>query len=91
MLTPTGIITPLRVNELIQRECFCMLYAQRMNFFRMNEGGIVQLPAPYITFCDFFFNIKIYNFLVITHQNDPETESTANATQNSVYILKAHS
>ena len=39
MLTPTGIITPVRVNiyiiyifypnELIPRECFCMLYAQR--------------------------------------------------------------
>jgi hypothetical protein len=30
-----GIITPVRVNELLQRECFCMLYAQRVNLFGM--------------------------------------------------------
>ena len=35
MLTPTGIITPVRVNDLIPRECFCMLYAQRGNLFGM--------------------------------------------------------
>ena len=35
MITLTGIITPVRVNELIPRECFFMLYAQRVNLFGM--------------------------------------------------------
>ena len=35
MITLTGIITPVRVNELIPRECFCILYAQRVNLFGM--------------------------------------------------------
>jgi hydroxymethylglutaryl-CoA reductase len=51
---PTGIITPVRVNELIPRECFCMLH---------NEGSVVPatcylLPVPYITFCDFLQRSK---------------------------------
>jgi hypothetical protein len=53
MLTPTGIITPVWINELIPRECLCMLYAQWVNLF-WNEGGVVQLPAPYITLPEFF-------------------------------------
>ena len=35
MLTLTGIITPVRVHELIPRECFCMFYAQRVILFGM--------------------------------------------------------
>ena len=46
MLAPTGIITPVRVNKLILRECTA-------GEFDWNEGGVVQLPAPYITLCDF--------------------------------------
>ena len=29
--------------------------------FVWNEGGVVQLPAPYITLCDFFHNIMNVN------------------------------
>jgi hypothetical protein len=54
MLTPTGIITPVRVNELIPRECFCMLYAQRVNLFGMRVVLCLR-PAPYIM----IFNIGI--------------------------------
>ena len=54
MLAPTDIITPVRVNELIPRECFCMLYAGE---FAWNEGGVVQLPAPYITLYDFLMGL----------------------------------
>jgi hypothetical protein len=43
MLKPTGIITPVRVNELILRECFCMLYAQQLNLFGMRA---VLCPGP---------------------------------------------
>ena len=51
---PTGIITPVRVNELIPRECFCMLYAQRVHLFGMRACcACYLLPAPYITMCDF--------------------------------------
>ena len=51
MFTPTGIITPVRVNELIPRECFCMLYAQQVNLFGM-RAVLCLLPAPYIMMCD---------------------------------------
>ena len=61
MLAPTGIITPVTVNELISRECFCMLYnVYTAGEFVWNEGGDVQLPAPYITLCDFFI-VKLHN------------------------------
>ena len=66
MLTPTGIITPVRVNiyiiyifypnELIPRECFCMLYAQR-RWICLEWGwccACYLLPATYITMYDFF-------------------------------------
>ena len=33
----SGIITLVRVNELIPRECLCMLYAQRVNLFGMRK------------------------------------------------------
>ena len=52
MLTPTGIITPVRVNELIPRECLCLFYAQRVNLFGM-RAVLCLLPAPYITMCNF--------------------------------------
>jgi hypothetical protein len=44
MLTPTGIITSVRVNELIPRECFCMLYAQWVNLFG-TRVALCLLPA----------------------------------------------
>ena len=62
MLMPTGIITPVRVNELIPRECFCMLYAQRVNLFGM-RAVLCLLPAPYIKMCYFFLqnnNNKVF-------------------------------
>ena len=40
----TGIITPVRVNELIPRECLCMFYAQRVNLFGM-RAVLCLLPA----------------------------------------------
>ena len=43
--TCSGIITPVRVNELIPRECFCMLYAQWVNLFGMRVV-LCLLPAP---------------------------------------------
>ena len=46
MLMLTGIITPVRVNELNPRDCFCMLYAQRVNLFGM-RAVLCLLPAPY--------------------------------------------
>ena len=27
--------------------------------FVWNEGGVVQLPAPYIKLCDFFYNVHM--------------------------------
>ena len=44
MLTPTGIITPVRGNVLIPRECFCMLYPQRVNLFGM-RAVLCLLPT----------------------------------------------
>jgi hypothetical protein len=44
MLTLTGIITPVRVNELITRECFCMSYAQQVNLFGIRVM-LCRLPA----------------------------------------------
>ena len=55
MLTPTGIITPVRVNGII---LVMLLYdVCTAGEFVWNEGGVVQLPEPYITLCDDFFKI----------------------------------
>jgi hypothetical protein len=51
MLTLTGVITPVSVNELIPRECFCMLYTQRVNLFGM-RAVLCQLPATYTLYHD---------------------------------------
>jgi hypothetical protein len=48
MLAPSGVITPERVYELIPRECFCKYVVRTAGEFVSNEGGVVQLPAPYI-------------------------------------------
>ena len=64
MFTPTGIITPVRVNELIPRECICMLYAHRVNLFGMRAvlcllpATCYLLPALYTTMCDFDLSFK---------------------------------
>ena len=50
MLTPTGILTPLRVNELIPREFFCIL--KRVNLFAM-RAVLCLLPAT----CALYHNL----------------------------------
>ena len=35
-LKPTGIITSVWINELLPRECFCMLCVQRVNLFAIS-------------------------------------------------------
>ena len=75
MLTPTGIITPVRVNELIPRECFCMLYAQWVNLFGMRSVLCnYLLPAPYITMCDFPGIYKISGNKVLSFHKLNECE-----------------
>lgn len=57
MLTTTGIITPVRVNELIPRKCFCM----HSGWICLELGqccACYLLPAPYITMCDFFISLQ---------------------------------
>jgi hypothetical protein len=55
MLAPTGIITPVRVNELIRKRMLLYVVCTAGEFV-WKAGGIVQLPAPYIMLCDFFEN-----------------------------------
>jgi hypothetical protein len=40
MLTPTGIITPVRANDLIPRKCFFYVVGTAGEFV-WNEGGVV--------------------------------------------------
>ena len=39
-------------------ECFCLLIAHCV-CFDCNEDNAVKLSAPYITMCDFFFQVLI--------------------------------
>ena len=63
MLPPTGIITPVRVNELIPRECFCMVCAQRLNLFGMR--AVLCSYLRLIIHCVIFYqdsSITFYTF-----------------------------
>ena len=53
MLVTTGINTPVRVNEWIPRECFCMLYAQWVNLFGMRavSWSYLRLISRCLIFC----------------------------------------
>jgi hypothetical protein len=68
MLTPTGIITPVRVNELIPRECFCILYAQRVNLFGIRVV-LCLLPATcylrLISRCVTFFVSTSFHYPIL--------------------------
>ena len=52
---PTGIITPVWVNELIPREYFCMLYAHWVDLFGMR--AVLCSYLRLISRCVIFFNV----------------------------------
>ena len=65
MLSLTGIITPVSVNELIPRECFCMFYAQRVNLFGM-RAVLCLLPATCALYHDVWFFLFNYDITLQT-------------------------
>jgi hypothetical protein len=65
MFTPTGIITPVRVNELIPRECFCMLYAHWTNLFGM-RAVLCLLPATCALYHNVWFFGKIMKIIFMS-------------------------
>jgi hypothetical protein len=52
VLTPTGIITQIRVNELIPREYFSIFYVHQVNLFGM-KAVLCLLPAT----CTLYHNV----------------------------------
>ena len=60
---PTGIITPVRVNELLPRECFCMLCAQGVNLFaiRVVLSSCLRLISQCVIF---FFKYAFFGALI---------------------------
>ena len=53
MLTPIGVIAPVRVNVADARECLCLLCAQWVNVFE--DGRFCATFLPSITLIDFFW------------------------------------
>ena len=67
MLTPTGIITPVRVKELIPIECFCMLYAQQVNLFGMRAVlcSYLRLISRCVIFCFIFQYSRFFQKFIL--------------------------